>query len=149
MEFLGGRQLWRFSIVYYIISLCQPDQWFIIVFLIPMDLIRDVDQTNLEGVDVFVKRMKKTFRLAMQMVQQAQQRQKCQADQRRCDQRFHSGEQVLLSTEHLQLKNAPVHKLKRQFVGPFAMVRLVGPVAYKLEPPKGWKIHNVFHTSLL
>ena len=42
----------------------------------PMDLIRDVNQTNLEGVDVFVKRMKKTFRLAMQMVQQAQQRQK-------------------------------------------------------------------------
>ena len=70
----------------------------------PMDLIRDVGQTNLEGVGVFVKRMKKTFKLAMQMVQQAQQRQKHQADQRRHDQRFHSGEQVLLSTEHLTVE---------------------------------------------
>ena len=35
----------------------------------PLDLIRDVDQTNFEGVDVFIERMKKTFKLAMQMVQ--------------------------------------------------------------------------------
>ena len=56
---------------------------------------------------------------------------------------------MLLSTEHLQLKNAPFRKLKRRFVGPFAVVRPVGPVVYELELPKGWKIHNVFHTSLL
>ena len=47
------------------------------------------------------------------------------------------------------MKNAPVRKLKRRFVGPFAVVRPVGPVAYELELPRGWKIHNVFHTSLL
>ena len=34
-------------------------------------------------------------------------------------------------------------------MGPFAVVRPVGPVVYELELPKGWKIHNVFHTSLL
>ena len=47
------------------------------------------------------------------------------------------------------MKNAPVRKLKRRFVGPFFVVRQVGPVAYELELPKPWKIHNVFHTSLL
>ena len=114
----------------------------------PLDLIKDVDQTNIEGVNVFVNRMKKTFKMAMHSVHQAQQRQKRQADQRRREQRFHSGEQVLLSTEHLQLKNAPVRKLKRRFVGPFTVVRQVGPVAYELKLPQGWKIHNVFHTSL-
>ena len=56
---------------------------------------------------------------------------------------------MLLSTEHLQLKNAPVRKLKRRFVGPFSVVRQVGPVAYELKLPQGWRIHNVFHTSLL
>ena len=93
--------------------------------------------------------MKKTFRMAMQEVHQAQQRQKTQADQRRREQKFHSGDQVLLSTAHLQLKNAPVRKLKRRFVGPFFVVRHVGPVAYELDLPSSWKIHKVFHTSLL
>ena len=115
----------------------------------PVTLIREADMTQIEGVNVFVQRMKKTFQLAMQMVHRAQERQKKQADQRRRDQRFYSGDQVLLSTEHLQLKNAPVRKLKRRFVGPFSVVRQVGPVAYELELPQSWKIHNVFHTSLL
>ena len=56
---------------------------------------------------------------------------------------------MLLSTEHLNLKNAPVHKLKRRFVGPFFVVRQVGPVAYELDLPTKWKIHNIFHISLL
>ena len=29
------------------------------------------------------------------------------------------------------------------------MVRQVGPVAYELELPSAWRIHKVFHTSLL
>ena len=115
----------------------------------PLTLIRDADMTHLEGVNVFVKRMKKTFRVAMQKVHQAQIRQKTQADQRRREQVFTSGDQVLLSTEHLQLKNAPIRKLKRRFVGPFYVVRRVGPVAYELELPESWRIHKVFHTSLL
>ena len=46
----------------------------------PLDLIKDVDQTNIEGVNVFVNRMKKTFRMVMHLVHQAQQGQKRQAD---------------------------------------------------------------------
>ena len=38
-----------------------------------LDLIKDADQTNLEGVSVFVNRIKKIFRMAMQSVHQAQQ----------------------------------------------------------------------------
>ena len=55
---------------------------------------------------------------------------------------------MLLSTEHINLKNAPIRKLKKRFVGPFFIVRPVGQVAYKLDLPKTWKIHNVFHVSL-
>ena len=43
---------------------------------IPLDLIKDVNQTNIEGVNVFVNCMKKTFRMAMHSLHQAQQRQK-------------------------------------------------------------------------
>ena len=56
---------------------------------------------------------------------------------------------MLLSTEHLNIKNAPICKLKKRFVGPFFIVHQVGPVAYELELPETWKIHNVFHVSLL
>jgi hypothetical protein len=115
----------------------------------PMAMLRDTEMTAMEGVNVFAKRMEKTFQQAMQEVRQAQQRQKQQADQRRREQKFHSGDQVLLNTTHLQLKNAPVRKLKRRFVGPFHVVRSVGPVAYELQLPDSWRIHKVFHTSLL
>ena len=33
--------------------------------------------------------------------------------------------------------------------GLFQVLYTVGKQAYKLEPPKQWKIHNIFHVSLL
>ena len=29
------------------------------------------------------------------------------------------------------------------------ILRKIGPVAYKLEPPPQWRVHDVFHVSLL
>ena len=115
----------------------------------PMDLIRDCGTTRIEGVNVFITRMQKTFSRALQYVHRAQQRQKVQADQWHREQQFHLEDQVLLNTEHLTLKNAPIHKLRKRFVGPFEVVRRVGPVAYELNLPASWRIHKVFHTSLL
>ena len=115
----------------------------------PMDLIRDSDSTMIEGVNQFVERMKRNFSTAVKFLNRAQDRMKSQADQKRREQRFNSGDQVLLSTEHLNMKNAPIRKLKKRFVGPFFIVRQVGQVAYELELPEQWKIHNIFHVSLL
>ena len=98
---------------------------------------------------MFVSRMQKTFQRAMQYVHLAQQRQKVQANQRRREQVFHQGDQVLLSTEHLSLKNAPIRKLRKRFIGPFFVLRRIGKVAYELDLPEAWRIHRVFHTSLL
>ena len=49
----------------------------------------------------------------------------------------------------MQLKNAPVRKLRKRFVGLFFVTKRIGPVAYELELPQTWKIHPIFHTSLL
>jgi hypothetical protein len=115
----------------------------------PADLIRDSDSTLIEGVNTFVERMRQNFSQAVKFLHRAQDRMRTQADQRRREQRFSRGDQVLLSTEHLSLKNAPIRKLKRRFIGPFFIVRQVGPVAYELDLPSTWRIHNVFHVSLL
>jgi hypothetical protein len=48
-----------------------------------------------------------------------------------------------LSLPYQTLKLAP----KRH--GPFRITKVISPVAYQLELPLAWNIHNVFHASLL
>ena len=41
-------------------------------------------------------------------------------------------------------------KLSPRFIGPYEVIKKVGPVAYRLaSPPDLEKIHNVFHVSML
>ena len=56
---------------------------------------------------------------------------------------------VLLSTENLQLKKGMARKLTDKWAGPFKILKKLSSVAYELELPKTWKIHPVFHISLL
>ena len=39
--------------------------------------------------------------------------------------------------------------MEAKFFGPFRVLHLVGKQAYKLRLPRKWRIHNVFHVSLL
>ena len=57
------------------------------------------------------------------------------------------GDKVWLSSKHLKTKRNC--KLEAKFLGLFWVLYLVGKQAYKLELPKKWKIHNVFHVFLL
>ena len=79
----------------------------------------------------------------------AQQQYAAQADLRRLDLSFQAGSKVLLSTEHLTLKNQPSSKFKQRWIGPYTIRRVVSPVAYELLLPRTLKIHPVFHVSLL
>jgi hypothetical protein len=65
---------------------------------------------------------------------------------------FKVGDQVLLSTTNLHLASQskqPSRKFQPRFVGPYPVIQQVSPVAYKLELPVTWRIHPVFHVSLL
>ena len=39
--------------------------------------------------------------------------------------------------------------MEAKFFGPFRVLYPVGKQAYKLELPRKWRIHNVFHVSIL
>ncbi len=61
---------------------------------------------------------------------------------------FHLREQVWLDASHLKLPHQKA-KLTPKCLGPFKITQEISPVAYQLELPPNWRIHDVFHTSLL
>jgi hypothetical protein len=58
------------------------------------------------------------------------------------------GAQVWLEGKNLKLPYQST-KLAPKRYGPFTIIKEVSPVAYQLDLPIMWSIHNVFHTSLL
>ena len=68
------------------------------------------------------------------------------ANRARRDMQHEAGEKVWLATKHLPLKTG-TRKLAAIWAGPFTILEAIGPVAYRLQLPDDWAIHNVFHVS--
>jgi len=61
---------------------------------------------------------------------------------------YRAGEQVWLEATHLRLPYQ-TSKLNPKRYGPFLITEALSPVVFRLELPATWKIHDVFHASLL
>src|SRR5882757_8318173 len=61
---------------------------------------------------------------------------------------FKVGDQVWLDGKNLVLPYQS-NKLAPRRQGPFRIKRIISPVAFQLELPTSWRIHDVFHASLL
>jgi hypothetical protein len=61
---------------------------------------------------------------------------------------FERGQKVWLEAKNLRLMY-PSRKLSPKREGPFTIQEVLGPLTYKLELPPQWKVHPVFHASLL
>jgi hypothetical protein len=59
------------------------------------------------------------------------------------------GSKVWLEGTNLQLPSNLTPKLTPKRYGPFEVAAQISKVAYKLRLPPSWKIHDVFHVSLL
>lgn len=95
------------------------------------------------------QRMKKALDLARSKAELAQARQKRLADRHRRMLLLKEGDQVLLSTENLQLRSG-THKLTGRYIGPFKVVGSVNDNAVTLElPPLLGALHSTFNISRL
>lgn len=99
-------------------------------------------------VQVMLNDMRSHMQRAYRCIQAAQDKMKSNADEHRRAVVFQPGDYVLLSTKNLNIQGG-VKKLQPKYCGPFQVVSSIRDTAYKLKLPQRWKIHPVFHVSLL
>ena len=122
---------------------------------LPIDCLLDearpaaAASTSLPAVGDRVGRMKKALAAAYSHTELAQARQKRAVDQHRRLLSLKVGDQVLLSTEGLEMRSG-MHKLTARYVGPFPVVGLVNDNAVTLEfPPLLRALHPTVNISRL
>lgn len=84
---------------------------------------------------------------AQRFMQAAQDRAKEYADRGRREVTFEPGQHVLLSTKNLSLTGPK--KFRPRWIGPFPIETMINRVAARLTLPSTYRMHNVFHVSLL
>ena len=131
------------------------EHWFQPIFLnygyepvTPIELLQGDELAKTESVASFVQRVASDWKLAKENLDRSVRLQAKYYDKKHRDVGYKVGDLVLLSTRILKLKGTP-GKLQKRFVGPFRVIETIGEQAYRLSLPDGWKIHPVFHVSLL
>ena len=74
---------------------------------------------------------------------------KSQVGRLRRDEKFKVGDEVVLSTRHISVNHHLPSKLRRHWIGPYRVAKVISPVAYGLDLPPAWQIHPVFYVSNL
>jgi hypothetical protein len=117
----------------------------------PMEL-SDAISTNVSAAEDTYTQWTTNINRAKDALLQAKERQEKYANQNRQHQEFEVGNQVMLSTAHIQddiNRRRPKKKLNPKFIGPYTIIEKLSSVVYKLDLPSSMKIHPVFHISLL
>ena len=117
---------------------------------LPIDCaLDDARPATVPAASERAERMRQALDHARSKAEQAQARQKRLADRHRRLLQLKEGDQVLLSTEGLQLRSG-THKLTGRYIGPFRVVGTVNENAVKLDlPPLLGALHSTFNISRL
>jgi len=74
---------------------------------------------------------------------------RCYTDPKRTEPpKYQVGNLVMLNGHNIKTRR-PSRKLDHKNHGPFQVEKIISPLAVRLTLPRKWKIHNVFHVSLL
>jgi len=92
------------------------------------------------------------IKLIKERMKTSQSRQKSYADQRRRSLEFAAGDHVFLRITPTTGVGRAIRsrKLSPKFIGPYQILRRIGPVAYEIAlPPQLANLHSMFHVSQL
>jgi hypothetical protein len=112
-----------------------------------------IPQENIPALEAVFQDMDQALNGVKALITSAQDRQKHYADKKRAPHQFQTGDKVWLSTKNIKFQKGK-KKLHPKFIGPFTIEAMIGsdPTtanAAKLTLPSSYKIHPVFHVSLL
>ena len=116
--------------------------------ILPIQLLKGNGEVRTETVGSFVRRFTSDWELAKGNLQRAGDLQHKYYDRKYRDVQYAVVNLVLSSTRNLKMKGI-TDKLKKRFMGPFKIQERIGRQAYRLLLPETWKVHPVFHISLL
>jgi hypothetical protein len=112
----------------------------------PKDIPLAFERTNIPSVETRIKELERAREEALAAHELA-----CQLMAQRSTKGykpFTKGEKVWLEAKNLKIGYAS-RKLAPKREGPFEIEEVMGPVTYRLRLLQHWRIHSVFHISLL
>ena len=114
----------------------------------PIQLLWGDELVTTESVASFVQKVASNWKMARQNLDRSVRLQQKYYDNKHRDMGYKVGDLVLLSTRNLKMKGTP-GKLQKRFVGLFRVMETIGEQVYRLALLEDWRIHPVFHVSLL
>jgi hypothetical protein len=120
--------------------------------LLPASIFTDTNDDIVNNGNAAVETLLDTLRNTLVTVNhhlvKAQEYQKKYADQHRRHDTFKLNDRVLLDTSDITFTTGS-KKLLDKYIGPYTVIQVISDVAYKLDLPIKFRIHNVFHISKL